>query len=213
MQLQVWQTEWSTFDPVNFNWYATGSRSEGLSWANNAYHTIAVANVSSMMYWWGAANTTVSHIILIPTLHTKEPLQDNQSLLIVNNTNTVEVTKRLWAFAHYGSRLVLPGAYRIDATSSIPTLNVTAFSNPDGTTAVQVINNGNTTQSVTVRGITVPNVANAVSTFLTNQAVDFQQGVPISQDKNLVTASVPAKSLLSFKVMARKGASGEVLLD
>ena len=58
--LKVWQTEWSTFDNLNFNWYSSGSQSEGLSWANNIQHTFAVSNVTGFIYWWGAANNTVS---------------------------------------------------------------------------------------------------------------------------------------------------------
>lgn len=28
---KVWQTEWSTFDPTNYDWYASGSQSEGMN--------------------------------------------------------------------------------------------------------------------------------------------------------------------------------------
>jgi hypothetical protein len=57
---KVWQTEWSTFDPLNFDWYRTGSQSEGLTWANNVQRLFGVSNVSGHLYWWGAANDTVS---------------------------------------------------------------------------------------------------------------------------------------------------------
>lgn len=59
-----------------------------------------------------------------------------------SSTNVVTPTKRLWAFAHFGSRLVQAGAYRVGATISggnaTTSLNTTAFANADGSIAVQV---------------------------------------------------------------------------
>ena len=63
---KVWLTEWATFDNLNYNWYYNGAQSEGLSWANNIQHTFAVSNVSAFVYWWGAANATVSSCHLSP---------------------------------------------------------------------------------------------------------------------------------------------------
>lgn len=63
---KVWQTEWSSFDPINYNWYAAGNQSEGLTWANHIQQAFGVSNVTGFLYWWGAANTTVS--ILSPLL-------------------------------------------------------------------------------------------------------------------------------------------------
>lgn len=213
---KVWETEWSTFDSRNLNWYTpepaggfpAGTyppQSDGLTWANHAHTTIAQANVSAFFYWWGAASkfdfpvsSVVMHADQISTDDT-----DNEPLIYTytnSSDDSVIVTKRLWAMAHWGSRLVLPGAYRIDATANNAMLNVTAFSNPDGTTAVQVINNANITQAITIKGLTVPNHANAVNTFTTNQNKDFDQSPPLTQDKNLITQMIPAFSLTSFKI-------------
>lgn len=113
-------------------------------------------------------------------------------------------TKRLWAFAHFGSRLIQPGARRISATPlSVTGLNATAFANPDGTFATQILNNGNATQTVTVTGLTVPNSQNAVTGFVTNEDQDFDEVVPISQDGNRIVVDVPGYSLLSLKVAAK----------
>jgi len=54
-------------------------------------------------------------------------------------------------------------------------VNVTAFANPDGTFATQILNNGNTTRTITVTGLTVPNRQNAVSGYLTNAAKDLMR--------------------------------------
>ena len=69
----VWQTEWSTFDNINYNWYTNGgSQSDGIAWANRIQKLFTISNANGHLYWWGAANTT-----------------DNQSLLFVNGTSEV----------------------------------------------------------------------------------------------------------------------------
>ena len=140
----------------------------------------------SPVYWWGAANTT-----------------DNQSLLFINNIATVEVTARLWAHAHFGSRFIRAGATRIGATVSGNTnnaLNVTAFANTDGTYAVQVINNSNDTETVTLEGVEIPREQNSVVTWLSNQAHNLTEGYAAVQNGNKAVATVPGQSLLSFIV-------------
>lgn len=179
--LKVWQTEWSTFDPINYDWYVVGNSSEGLTWANNIQKAFTLANVSGHLYWWGAANTT-----------------DNQSLLFVNNTSEVKVTKRLWAHAHFGSKFIRKGAYRIDAgISGSSALNVSAFANIDGSFAVQVINNGNETETVSLQGLRTLKRGKVV-TYLTNQDNDLKRGYAKVERSNKAVAKVPAKSLLSF---------------
>ncbi|KAK5700055.1 hypothetical protein LTR97_006190 [Elasticomyces elasticus] len=178
----VWQTEWSTFDPINYAWYSGGDRfqSDGITWANNIHNLFAVSNANGHLYWWGAANTT-----------------DNQSLLFVNGTSEVRVTGRLWAHAHWGKQFVRQGAYRVDATvTGSSALNVTAFENTDGTTAVQVINNSNDTLSVTLQGL---NFHRGAQTYLTNNNHNLTRGyAPVKRGHKGVVASVPGKSLLSF---------------
>ena len=51
--LKTWQTEWSTFDPINYAWYVNGAQSEGLTWANRIHDLFAVSNVTGHLYWWG----------------------------------------------------------------------------------------------------------------------------------------------------------------
>lgn len=181
--LKVWQTEWSSFDPINYNWYVAGNSSEGLTWANHIQKSFTLANVTGFLYWWGAANTT-----------------DNQSLLFVNNTSEVRVTKRLWAHAHFGSKFIRKGASRIDVgVTGSKALNVSAFANIDGSTAVQVINNGNDTETVTLQGLKFSKRQRVV-TYLTNQENDLIRGFADTKRGNKAVAKVPAKSLLSFVV-------------
>ncbi|KAK6432017.1 hypothetical protein LTR95_011814 [Oleoguttula sp. CCFEE 5521] len=178
----VWQTEWSSFDPINYKWYTKENyQSDGLTWANYVQQGFSRSNMNGFLYWWGAANTT-----------------DNQSLLFINNTSEVKVTKRLWAFAHFGSRFVRVGANRVSASvaGGDGLLNVTAFANTDGSRAVQVINNGNNTETVTLQGV---QYHGKVTTVLTNEANDLTYGVARNQ-RGAVSAVVPGKSLLSFYI-------------
>ena len=181
---KVWLSEWSTFDPINYEWYtdnAASAQSDGLTWANNIQSAFSESNVNAFVYWWGAANTT-----------------DNQSLLFVNNTAEVQVTKRLWAHAHFGSRFIRAGATRVGASvTGGSALNVTAFANTDGSIAVQVINNGDTAETVSLAG--VPKSFRPVETVLTNNANDLKYGVAATRNGQAY-ASVPARSLLSFVV-------------
>lgn len=182
---RVWQTEWSTFDAINYNWYSTGLQSDGLTWANNIQQAFSYSNVNGFLYWWGAANAT-----------------DNESLIFVNGTNQVRVTARLWAHAHFGKKFIRKGATRIGTSVTGDTtkaLNVTAFANTDGTTAIQVINNGNTTETVTVKGVNAVRGQRAVFSYLTNQQNNLTQKA-LEVDNDQVNADVPAKSLLSFIV-------------
>lgn len=182
--LKVWQTEWSTFDNLNFNWYtAGGSQSDGITWANNIRNTFVNSNVTGFLYWWGAA----------------EKNNTNEGLIYINSTGTdvVKPTKRLWAHAHFGKQFVRQGAYRIEASSDNTALNVSAFANTDGTTAVQVINNSNDTEKVT---LSLTAGAGSVVTFLTNQQNDLTQGTAKVNAKGKVSATVPGQSLLSFYV-------------
>lgn len=181
--LKVWQTEWSTFDPINYDWYDAGNSSEGLTWANHIQKSFTLANVTGFLYWWGAANTT-----------------DNQSLLFVNNTSEVRVTKRLWAHAHFGSKFIRKGASRIDVgVVGSKALNVSAFANTDGSTVVQVINNGNDTETVTLQGLKLSKRKRVV-TYLTNQENDLTRGLADTKRGNKAVVKVPGRSLLSFIV-------------
>ena len=177
---KTWITEWSTFDNITYDWYVAGNQSEGLTWANHIQQAFSTNNVTGFLYWWGAANAT-----------------DNESLIFINNTAEVSVTKRLWAHAHFGSRFIRQGATRIGAAvTGDSTLNVTAFSNTDGTYAVQLINNGNSAEDVTLSGVKIAKGVVQLRSFLTNQANNLTETYAKTDGTNIY-AVVPARSLLS----------------
>ena len=90
------------------------------------------------------------------------------------------------------------GADRISAVSSSPSLNVTAFENSDHSTAVQVINNSNNTETVTL-SVKGWHKHSHVTTYLTNQHHDLTAGVA-TRKGGKVSAKVPGQSLLSFYI-------------
>ena len=106
------------------------------------------------------------------------------------------MTGRLWAHAHFGKQFVRQGAYRVDAAVTGTTaLNVTAFENTDGSTAVQIINNSNDTLAVTLAGL---NFFRGAKTYLTNNQHNLTQGyAQVARGRRSVVATVPGKSLLS----------------
>lgn len=108
----------------------------------------------------------------------------------------MRVTARLWAHAHFGKQYLRAGATRIAAMTGNSNLNVTAFANTDGSYAVQVINNGNDTQTVSLAGLNFH--GRSVQTVLTNQANNLTQGYAAVRKGSKAIAKVPGKSLLSF---------------
>lgn len=148
----------------------------GLTWANNIQSAYAVSNVSAFLYWIGASNSTTN------------------SNLIRLRGDTVTVSKRLWAFAQF-SRFVKPGAVRIDASSGNAALKTTAFKNSDGSIAVQVINNGNATESLSIQGLAT--WGKHARSYLTNNEEDLAEG-SVRLIGSKLYGSVPAKSMISY---------------
>ena len=135
---QIWQSKWSTFKPWTTAWdqgdSPTNNTDSGIIWAQQIYTALTAANVSAFFYWWGAAN---------------DPLNKNQALIRINKNSSVDVSKRLWAFANY-SRFIRPGATRIGATTSNNNLLVTAFSNTNGSLSIVVLNTANHAMTVPI---------------------------------------------------------------
>ena len=120
-------------------------------------------------------------------------------LILINGTNIVRPTKRLWAHAHWGKKFVRLGATRISATvqSSGMAMNVTAFENSDdGSVAVQLINNSNRTERVELK---MPKAKGcSVEAYLTNDNNDLT-AVGVTRSRGgMVKARMPKQSLLSL---------------
>ncbi|KAL7893051.1 glycoside hydrolase family 5 protein [Trichoderma sp. SZMC 28014] len=116
------QTEWADgTGPWNSTWDYSGQLAEGFQWALYMHNAFVNSDTSGYTHWWCVQDTT------------------GDNALIRLSGNAYEVSSRLWAFAQY-FRFARPGAVRIDATSDVENVYVTAYVNKNGTVAIPVIN-------------------------------------------------------------------------
>ena len=179
----VWQTESSNFDAFTAAW-DDGSNGSGYIWAENLYNALVNAQANGYLYWWFAQRNSGS--------------STNEDLIHMYDT-TYTVTKRLWAFANY-SRFIRPGATRIAASSDNASLHITAAKNTDGSYAIVVLNTG-TTDVTTSFDLTGGNYATTVTPYLTNTANDLVQQATISSAGSAFTATIPARSLVTYHIL------------
>lgn len=183
----IWETEWSKFDTWDPTWDSGGDAS-GFTWAQNIYTGITAANLSAFLYWWGFGfNST-----------------DNGALIHDNN-GTVIPSKRLFAMGAY-SRFIHPGATRIGATSGDSNLETTAYTNPDGSTSVVVLNTSynDIAASLSLQNTNV--AAGSVATpYITNanDNIAAQAALPISNGS--FSGTIPARSLVSYLIAPSSG--------
>jgi glucosylceramidase len=89
------------------------------------------SDTSGYTHWWCAQDST------------------GDSPLIRLDGDSYYVSSRLWAFASY-FRFARPGSVRIDATSNVENVYVSAYENKNGTVAIPVINAAHFTFDVTL---------------------------------------------------------------
>jgi O-glycosyl hydrolase len=181
----VWETEWAPFgfapwDPA----WDDGSLSSGFTWAQNIDTGLTAANLGAFLYLWGANASTTAMT------------GPNTGLVEVKGT-TVATSGRLWAFASY-SRFIRPGAVRIGATTSRAGLEVSAFRNSDGSTAVVVLNRTHSRQAATfsLRGLEQAHA----TPYLTDAVQHLSARIPIRIRNNAFTATLPPRSLVTYDI-------------
>ncbi len=179
----AWETEWAPFgfQPWDPAW-DDGSPSSGFTWAQNIYTGLTAANLNAFLYLWGASTTGQTG--------------PNTGLVEVKG-NTVATSGRLWAFASY-SRFIRPGAVRIGATTSARGLDVTAFRNSDGSTAVIVLNSARNRQvaAFSLRGLS----GSHVTPYLTDTSHELSAQSPITVRNSAFTATLPPRSLVTYDI-------------
>jgi glucuronoarabinoxylan endo-1,4-beta-xylanase len=181
----VWQTEWAPFETGPFDAACDdGSKLSGLTWAQNIHTGLSAANLSAFLYLWGANTSTTT--ITGP----------NTGLVEVKG-DTVATSGRLWAFANY-SRFIRPGAVRIGTTTSRPGLEVSAFRNRDGSTAVIVLNSAHSRQvaSFSLRGLS----AARITPYLSDTSRELSAQTPIPVRNSAFTATLPPRSLVTYDI-------------
>jgi O-glycosyl hydrolase len=184
----VWETEWSTFDGWNPAW-DDGSDASGFTWAQHIYTGLTAANLGGFLYWWGSTTPSENG--------------DNEGLLEINGS-TVTPSGRLWAFANY-SRYIHPGATRIGATTADGNLDLTAFKNTDGTVAVVALNTSGAADSVAYSLQNTGITAGTATPYVTNASSNAAAQSGIAVSGGAFTASVPARSLVTYLIMPGSG--------
>ncbi|HET8842448.1 MAG TPA: cellulose binding domain-containing protein, partial [Ktedonobacteraceae bacterium] len=186
----VWETEWANFDTWDPAW-DDGTAAAGFTWAQRIYTGLTSANLSAFLHWWGL-NTS----------------NTNSGLLHLNGS-TVEVSKRFWAFANY-SRFIRPGATRISA-SSANGLNLSAFLNSNGSLVIVALNTASSDSAVTY-SLQNTGIANGatVTPYMTNASNDLAAQSPLSVSGGAFTATVPARSLVTYQIGGTTGVTPTV---
>jgi len=179
--LKVWETEFADLSGAwSTDWYKTGGKGDGLTWAQNIYNGLTVGNLSAYLYWEGTQDRATNG-------------NPNEKLILVEAT-TYTVAKRLWAFAQY-SRTVRPGAVRVGVTGG--TLKTTAFVNLDGSVAVNFINTAGSAAPVALAGVK----AAAASAWVTDNTHDMDAvAVTAGSDGSVSGLSVPAYGMASVVI-------------
>jgi O-glycosyl hydrolase len=198
----VWQTEWADLDGGwRIEWANEGHVGEGLEWANKIQDAVTRSNCSAFLYWIGA-----------------ELASTNSALIKINHTE-VEVSKRLWAFAHFG-RYVRPGAERLDVDVTNKVQHVSAYENKDGEVSVVVINNAHYDTRTTIKvgggagehgghggphggpgGYGKPKKQGKygkVTTWLTNNEHDISKGKARLRKDGSFEVEIPKRSMMTF---------------
>jgi O-glycosyl hydrolase len=190
----AWETEWSTFEGWDPAW-DDGTGASGLTWAQHIYQGLVGARLNAFLYWWGSTTPSENG--------------DNEGLIQINGS-TVAPSGRLWAFANY-SRCVHPGAVRIGASSSNSAVDLAAFKNTDGTVAIVALNTGSSADPITysLSGTGTPNGA-TVTPWLTNSANNVAAQSPLTVSGGAFTASIPARSLVTY-VVGTSGSGGNTV--
>ncbi|HJS96147.1 MAG TPA: glycoside hydrolase family 30 beta sandwich domain-containing protein [Solirubrobacteraceae bacterium] len=181
----VWQTEWAPFghQPWDPAW-DDGSLSSGFTWAQNIDTGLTAANLGAFLYLWGANTSTTA-------------MTGPNTGLVEVKGNTVASSGRLWAFAGY-SRFVRPGAVRLGTTTSRADLEASAFRNPDGSTAVVVLNSAHSRETATfsLRGLDAAHV----TPYLTDTTHQLSPQTRITVRNSAFTATLPPRSLVSYEL-------------
>jgi len=183
----VWQTEWADLNGRwNTAWDNLGKDGEGISWANKIQNALTLSNVSAFFYWIGA-----------------ERGPNNSPLIRVQN-GTVEASKRLWAFGHFG-RFVKPGAVRVEARCDVGYVSISAFENVDGGIALVLVNNGHLDVHMEVKIGGLRGNGSSVTPWVTDNLNELTQleSIPVvgGDDKGVgFAATVLKRSMVSFVV-------------
>jgi len=187
---KVWETEYSDLSGSwSTAWYTPGTTNgasgDGFTWANHIHTGLTTGNVSAYL-WWVATQD-------------RETNKNNNEKLILVDQGEYYVSKRFWAFAQY-SRPIRPGAVRVGAAASLPTLKTTAFLNADGSVVVVVLNTGAAAETVAVAGVRAAAARAWVTDGNNDMASAAVSAVVVDTGDGRVAANVPSRGLVSLVI-------------
>jgi O-glycosyl hydrolase len=164
-------------------WYSNGAAGEGLTWANNVYGALVNNGISGYIYWEG---------VQWPNPNTNEKL-----IKVDNSTNTIEVSRRLWALANW-SRYVRPGAVRVGSSGGSG-VKTAAFKNVDGTIAIVAISTVSSTSSISIKvsGEVTPA---SVGAWVSDGTHDCEKTTATVGTDGTVSGSVAGRSITTFLI-------------
>jgi O-glycosyl hydrolase len=185
--LPKWNTEAGPSSAFTTTWYSSGADNEGFTWANKLAVAMVNAQLSAYLFWEGFEI---------------EESQSGSHLVDAIDGVTPTPSGIFWAFAMW-SRHIRPGAVMLGTSGSITNVITGAFKNTDGSIVLVFTNSGTSTQSAAV-SFSGFNPGSA-SAWLTDQGSTFA-ATDATLSGGAVTVSVPAKSVVTVKLIA--GTSG-----
>lgn len=114
--------------------------SDGEFWGNMIINDLKNW-VSGWIYWNMILDQEGGPWLVSPEHGDPEKNAQHPVVIINRNTGKVTYTGLYYYLAHF-SKFVRPGAYRINCTGGLPSLNFVGFKNTDGSIVLNVINNG-----------------------------------------------------------------------
>jgi glucosylceramidase len=184
---RTWMSEWSpggSSSSWNTNW-DDGSGIDGFTVATSLHTALTAGNVNGYVYWYGVST-------------------NNTRAFIQGNGSNYTASKRLWAMAQY-SRYIRPGANRIGASTPDANLKLSAYRNTDGSVVVVALNAGTGAQSTSfsLRGAGI--TTGTATPYVTNNSSNMAQQSSASVNGGAFTATVPARSLVTYRVTGTSG--------
>ncbi|PWI20855.1 hypothetical protein DI272_35110 [Streptomyces sp. Act143] len=177
---RTWMSEWSPNGTTwNENW-DDGSGYDGFTVASAVHDALTKGNASGYVYWYGAS------------------VGATRGLIQMDGEN-YHVSKRLWALAGY-SRFIRPGATRIGATTPDAGLELSAFRNTDGNLTVVALNAGTGAQQVSYGLRNTGITAGTATPYLTNGSHSMARQPAVHVRGGALTATVPARSLVTYTI-------------
>jgi len=164
----VWETEVALLSGSD------SSIANGVYYAKRIYQYMTQAQANAYHYWWLSAS-------------------GNQGLL----DTSAGPTKRLFAFGQY-SRFVRPNFYRIDATSSQPSVLVSAYKATNSTAFAIVVVNTYAATDVTQAFNLTNFTAASVTPWITSATNSLAPQAPVNVTNSSFTYDLPAMSIVTF---------------